>query len=103
MIRPLVFEVSKLEDTFPCGVTKVTLKQDHFNKVTDNVELKICDYYDSPVIPQEPEIEDIVLSCSGTNRALRVGGSKRTISVIWYTRTKKEIRNILFEQRLFWI
>ena len=81
MIRPLVFEVSKLEDTFPCGVTKVTLKQDHFNKVTDNVELKICDYYDSPVIPQEPEIEDIVLSCSGTNRALRVGGSKRTISV----------------------
>lgn len=81
MIRPLVFEVSKLEDTFPCGVTKVTLKQDHFNKVTDNVKLKICDYYDSPVIPQEPEIEDIVLSCSGTNRALRVGGSKRTISV----------------------
>ena len=50
-------------------------------KVTDNVELKICDYYDSPVIPQEPEIEDIVLSCSGTNRALRLGGSKRTISV----------------------
>ena len=80
-IRPLVFEVSKLEDTFPCGVTKVTLKQDHFNKNTDNTELRICNYYESPVTPQEPISEDITLSCSGSTRTLRVGGSKRIISV----------------------
>lgn len=81
MVRPLVFEVSKLEDTFPCGITKVTLKQDHFNKNTDNTELRICDYYDSPVIPQEPIKEDIILTCSGSTRTLRVGGSKREISI----------------------
>lgn len=86
MIRPLVFEVSKIEDAFPCGVTKITLKQDHFNKNTDNTELRICDYYDSPVTPQEPIIEDITLSCSGSTRALRVGGSKRNISVITDTK-----------------
>lgn len=81
MIRPLVFEVSKLEDTFPCGVTKVTLKQDHFNKNTDNTELRICDYYDSLILPQEPVVEEITLKHSGSSPTLRVGGSKRLISI----------------------
>ena len=81
MVRPLVFEVSKLEDTFPCGVTKVTLKQDHFNKSTDNTELRICDYYDSLILPQEPVVEEITLKHSGSSPTLRVGGSKRLISI----------------------
>lgn len=81
IIRPLVFEVSKIEDTFPCGLTKITLKQDHFNKNTDNTELRICNYYSSPITPQEPVLECITLLCSGSAKTLRIGGAKRDISI----------------------
>ena len=48
---------------FPLGTTtKVTLKQDHYNPSTDNVELKICNYYQSPILPESPDkLEDIQL------------------------------------------
>lgn len=97
--RPLVYEVSKLEDTFPCGTTKVTLKQDHYNSSVDNKELKICNYYKSPILPDEPNEEHFSLSFSGVTPVLRIGGSSREITttpvidktIIWsYTFDGKE-------------
>ena len=80
-VRPLVYEVSKLEDVFPLGTTKVTLKQDHYNPSTDNVELKICNYYQSPILPESPDkLETFSLSFSGKDPTLRIGGSKRIIT-----------------------
>lgn len=80
-VRPLVYEVSKLEDVFPLGATKVTLKQDHYNPSTDNVELKICNYYQSPILPEGTDkLETFSLSFSGKDPTLRIGGSKRTIT-----------------------
>ena len=80
-VRPLVYEVSKLEDVFPLGTTKVSLKQDHYNPSTDNVELKICNYYQSPILPESPDkLETFSLSFSGKDPTLRIGGSKRIIT-----------------------
>lgn len=45
-IHPHVYKVSKYEDTIPQGVIKLVFKQDFFNKDRDNIELRICDYYD---------------------------------------------------------
>lgn len=80
-IRPLVYEISKIEDTFPCGATKFTLKQDHYNPATDNPELGVCDYYESPAVPEENMEEKFSLKYSGTKPILRVGGSSRIISI----------------------
>lgn len=78
-IKPLVYSVTKREDTFPLGVYKVTLCQAHYNPATDCPELLICDYYNSPLYDGY-EDSQIKLSCSGSNRTLYIGGSERTIT-----------------------
>lgn len=83
-IHPKVYSVTKLEDTFPCGVTKVTLVQDHYDEAVDNVELKICNYYNNKIIPVEPdqhESHNIKILFSGAEPFLHRGGSRRSISV----------------------
>ena len=81
IVRPLVYEVSKIEDAFPCGASKFTLKQDHYNKAADNAVLKICNYYDPPGTPKESVKEKYELEYSGTTPTLRIGGSSRNIQV----------------------
>ena len=46
-IHPKTFEISKVEDTFPLGLLKVTLVQDHYNAHTD--ACKIFDRVDDPI------------------------------------------------------
>ena len=89
-VSPLVYEISKIEDTFPCGTTKFTLKQDHYNPATDNSELRICDFYESPILPEEQIKECFSLKYSGTNPTLRIGGSSRTI----YIDSEHDIDNV---------
>lgn len=45
-IHPKTYEVSKVEDTFPLGVLKLTLVQDHYNAHTD-----VCRILDDPDTP----------------------------------------------------
>lgn len=44
-INPKCWMVSKVDDTTPAGVVKVTLKQDDYNPNRDNPSLLLCDYY----------------------------------------------------------
>lgn len=78
-VKPLVYSVTKREDTFPLGVYKVTLCQAHFNPAVDCPELLICDYYDSPLNNPDDD-NQIELICSGANKILHIGGSPRTIT-----------------------
>lgn len=45
-LNPKVFKASKVSDTTPPGIIKVTLEQDEFNERKDNPILRIADYYD---------------------------------------------------------
>ncbi len=86
--KPLVYSVTKREDTFPLGVYKVVLAQDHYNPHQDNAELGICDYYTNYNNKDNEEVEDTtqnvnaVLKCNGLNRVLSIGGSPRTITAV---------------------
>lgn len=79
-ITPLVWAVSKIEDSTPFGLTEIKFTQETYNPILDNKELMICNYYDSQI---EPEIPDIVtelkstatISYSGTKPTVKVGGS----------------------------
>lgn len=44
-INPNCYMVTKNVDMHPKGIFKLSLKSDDFNPKRDNVELKICDYY----------------------------------------------------------
>jgi len=83
VIHPNTYAISKRNNTTPIGISKIVLKQDHYNPSLDNAELGICDYYTSvPPIPDEGNQKKFKLECSGLKPELHLGGSKRTISVI---------------------
>lgn len=82
---PLVYQVSKIEDTQPIGLTTFKFTQETFNPKTDSAELMICDYYSSEVepIPNNPN-ESITgtatITYSGTKPTIKVGGSWKTFT-----------------------
>ena len=82
---PLVWTVSKIEDSTPFGLTEFKFTQETFNPTLDNEELLICNYYDSPI---EPEVSDLntelkstaTITYSGTKPTIKVGGSFKTFT-----------------------
>jgi hypothetical protein len=87
---PIVYQVSKIEDTQPIGLTKFKFTQEMFNSSVDNPELGICNYYDSHIIetdtPNVPDVEgegeveenkNIDITYNGTKPTVKVGGSEK--------------------------
>ena len=82
---PLVYQVSKIEDTQPIGLTTFKFTQETFNPSADSEELMICDYYSSSIEPTEPDIEETLestatITYSGTKPTIKVGGSYKTFT-----------------------
>lgn len=79
---PLVYQVSKIEDTQPIGLTTFKFTQETFNPSVDSAELMICDYYSSNV---EPIINDIItgnatITYNGTKPTVKIGGSYKVFT-----------------------
>ena len=82
---PLVWTVSKIEDSTPFGLTELKFTQETYNPTLDNKELMICNYYDSSIEPEIPNIEDelkgtATITYSGTKPTIKVGGSYKTFT-----------------------
>lgn len=79
----MVYQVSKLEDTQPHGLTAFKFTQETFDPVHDNAELGICNYYDSQITPEVPDTstelqQTATITYSGTKPTIKVGGSWKT-------------------------
>ena len=64
-LDPKVYAVTKVQDLIPQGIIKLTLKQDELDNVKDNVDLLLCDYYNSSgeiVTKQESHVDDTARS-----------------------------------------
>ena len=77
---PIVYQVSKCEDTQPIGLTTFKFTQETFDPTHDNAELMICNYYDSPIEPEIPNAEEelkgtATITYNGTKPTVKVGGS----------------------------
>ena len=82
---PLVWTVSKIEDSTPIGITELKFTQETYNPTLDNKELMICNYYDSPIEPEVSDIEEelkgtATITYSGTKPTIKVGGSYKTFT-----------------------
>lgn len=66
MLDPKVYQVTKITDLSPSGVIKLSIKQDELNRTTDNIELQICNYYNSSGETVKPSPEEIYPSNSNT-------------------------------------
>ena len=85
---PLVWTVSKVEDSTPFGLTEFKFTQETYSPVLDNKELMICNYYDSPIKPEISDIEEDVKSIAtitynGTKPTIKVGGSYKVFTPIF--------------------
>ena len=77
---PLVWTVSKIEDSTPFGLTEFKFTQETYSPTLDNKELMICNYYDSQIEPEVPTIEEelksiATITYNGTKPTVKVGGS----------------------------
>lgn len=84
-VNPIAWEISKIEDTMPLGITYFTIKQDLFNPVVDNKELMIADYFKSNIEPENAdeveETHDIKIKFNSP-AVIKVGGSYKTFSAV---------------------
>lgn len=77
---PLVWTVSKIEDSTPFGLTEFKFTQETYSPVLDNKELMICNYYDSSIGPEISNAEDkptgtATITYNGIKPTVKVGGS----------------------------
>ena len=77
---PLVWAVSKIEDSTPFGLTEFKFTQETYAPTLDNKELMICNYYDSSIEPEVPNAEEelhgtATITYNGTKPTVKVGGS----------------------------
>lgn len=97
-LHPIAWELSKVEDTLPFGVTKVTFTQCQFDESRDNAELMIADYYTSNIelkeqieIPEKPIGDHSRITFNGTQQVLKVNGSYKTLTPKFYDRDTNEL------------
>ena len=94
--EPIVWRISKVESTAPLGIQRITLYQDAYNQNTDYIERDAsgkviamwADYYASRVEPKpngtSPEKVTSEIQFNGLKREIKVGGSPKTFTVIFY-------------------
>ena len=87
-VPALCYEVSKIADTSPVGLTKFSLSQTTFNNQTDNTDLMIADYWKAGVEPIELDIETelsstAAITYNGVAATIKVGGSWKTFTPVF--------------------
>lgn len=85
---PLVWTVSKIEDSTPFGLTEFKFTQETYSPTVDNKELMLCNYYDSPIQPETPDPQTelrkpAAIAYTGTTPTLKVGGSFKTFTAVF--------------------
>ena len=98
--KPLVWQVSKVENTKPLGIIKITLDQDVWDNNTDYVNLDTgemyADYYDSNIEPTDPDTPSPTPSSihgkiTASTSTIKVGGSYKTLTLKLYDADNNEV------------
>ena len=82
---PLVWTVSKIEDSTPFGLTELKFTQETYSPILDNRELMICNYYDSVIEPKDDDVvqSTAAITYSGTKSTVKVGGSFKIFTPVF--------------------
>lgn len=101
--NPIVWKISKVENTSPFGICKITLKQDMFDRHTDYVNMEsgemYADYYDSSILPFDEEdssYNDIHIELFSKTNSIKIGGSYKEISAIVYDKNGNDVTTEFF-------
>ena len=109
--KPHVWQISKVENTKPLGLIKITLDQDSWDEHTDYVNLETgemyADYYTSEIAPTdttEPiftqsSIYGIITASTST---IKVGGSYKTLTVNLFDGVGNDVTDLYSDAKFNW-
>ena len=85
---PLVWAVSKVEDSTPIGLITLKFTQETYSPSLDNKELMLCNYYNSELAPKvaDTEIEPkgtVSIQYNGVSPTVKVGGSYKVFTPVF--------------------
>ena len=109
--KPHVWQISKVENTKPLGLIKITLDQDSWDEHTDYVNLETgemyADYYTSDITPTDPiEPTPTPSSNYGTITAststIKIGGSYKTLTATIFDESGVDITNTYSDTDFEW-
>ena len=109
--KPHVWQISKVENTKPLGIIKITLDQDSWDEHTDYVNLETgemyADYYDSDIAPTDPtEPTPTPSSNYGTITAststIKIGGSYKTLTATVFDENGTDITDSYSDADFEW-
>lgn len=109
--KPHVWQISKVENTKPLGLIKITLDQDSWDEHTDYVNLETgemyADYYSSDIAPTDPtEPTPTPSSNYGTITAststIKIGGSYKTLTTTVFDENGVDITDIYSDAYFEW-
>ena len=109
--KPHVWQISKVENTKPLGLIKITLDQDSWDEHTDYVNLETgemyADYYTSDITPTDPtEPTPTPSSNYGTINAststIKIGGSYKTLTVTVFGENGTDITDRYIDADFEW-
>jgi hypothetical protein len=85
---PLVWAVSKIEDSTPIGLITLKFTQETYSPTLDNRELMLCNYYSSEIVPEAPVLEPTFqptaeITYSGAAPTIKVGGSYKVFTPVF--------------------
>ena len=90
--HPTVWTVTKVENSMPLGIQKLTIYTAFWNEHTDYVNLETgemyADYFDSEIVPTDPDtkptpspVTNILATITSSASTIKVGGSYRTLNI----------------------
>ena len=82
---PLVWAVSKVEDSTPIGLITLKFTQETYSPTLDNKELMLCNYYSSEIAPEVQDYDTALkatatITYNGTTPTVKVGGSYKVFT-----------------------
>lgn len=109
--KPHVWQISKVENTKPLGLIKITLDQDSWDEHTDYVNLETgemyADYYTSDITPTDPTEPTPTPSSNystitASTSTIKIGGSYKTLTATVFDESGTDITDTYSDADFKW-
>lgn len=109
--KPHVWQISKVENTKPLGLIKITLDQDSWDEHTDYVNLETgemyADYYTSDITPTDPTEPTPTPSSNysvitASTSTIKIGGSYKTLTATLFDESGTDITDTYSDADFEW-
>lgn len=105
--HPSAWTVTKCENVQPFGIQKLTIYSNFFNEHTDYVNLETgemyADYFDSEIIPTDPDtqpipspVTNVLATITSSVSTIKIGGSYRTLNIKLSNDSGEDVTDIIF-------